>query len=136
MQPIPFRIQSHNTKFFAVSSPSDKPGQEIDTKPGKDSIPEDSVRAQLSTLAFPGSSSSNVTLIHFGQVLFTSAPIVNAPPSTVQMVEFTGVSGLYVSLKVSLDLTSFHDNWGLTNAGLREIPTKPNLLGPTRNFRG
>ena len=56
-----YKFQSVNTKFFVISRPEDKAGQEVDTKNGKDSIPEDSVRAQLSsgTLAF--SSSSNVT---------------------------------------------------------------------------
>ena len=49
ISPIPFYIQSVNTKAFAVSTPNDKPGQEVKTKPNRD---EQTVRAQLSTLAF------------------------------------------------------------------------------------
>ena len=47
-----YLFQSVNTKFFVVSDGNDKPGQEVNTKPGKDSIPEGSVRAQLSSPAF------------------------------------------------------------------------------------
>ena len=61
--PIPYRIQSVDTKAFVISTQNDKPGQEVETKPGKDSIPEESVRAQLSLQHLL--CSSNVTLIHF-----------------------------------------------------------------------
>ena len=47
--PIPYHIQSVNTKAFAVSTPNDKPGQEVKTNPNRD---EQTVRAQLFTLAF------------------------------------------------------------------------------------
>ena len=45
-----YLVQSVNTKAFAISTKNDKAGQEVETKPGKDSIPKDTVRAQLSTL--------------------------------------------------------------------------------------
>ena len=59
ISPLPYHIQSVNTKFFVVSAEDDMVGEEVETKPGKETIPDDSVRAQLSTLAF--SSSSNDT---------------------------------------------------------------------------
>ena len=42
--PIPYRIQSINTRNFAISKPSDKPGQEVNTG---DYIPDDSVCADI-----------------------------------------------------------------------------------------
>ena len=93
-----YRFQSVNTGFFVVSNENDKPGQDIDTKPGG-SIPKDSVRAQLSSPAF-SSSSSNITLNHFFvQILHSNVPILNVP---IAIAEITGATGLYVSLKVSL----------------------------------
>ena len=96
--PVPYRIQSVNTKFFAISSQSDKSGQEVNTKSGKDSIPEDSVRANFPLLVVQTSH-----WFTFGQVLFTNVPIGNGP----SIVEIVGVAPrrLYVSLKVSLDFT-------------------------------
>ena len=47
-----YRFQSTNTEFYVISTPNDKVGQEIDTLPGKDSIPPNSVRAQLSSSIF------------------------------------------------------------------------------------
>ena len=48
--PIPYRIQSVNTQYFAISTSEDKAGQEVDTRLGKGSIPDNSVRAQLTIL--------------------------------------------------------------------------------------
>ena len=125
--PIPYRFQSVNSKHFAISTKEDKAGQEVVAKP--DQSAKDSVRFQLSTLVARTSH-----WFIFGQVLFTNVPI--GPSATV--VEITGLapSRLYVSLKVSLYLTFLQNNCGLTNSGIREMPTKPNLLGPTRNITG
>jgi hypothetical protein len=107
MFPIPYRIQSINTKAFAISRKRTLPGNRIRTKSGEVDIPPDSVRARLSPLAFP--HCSNVTLIFFGQVLYTSIPIGEGPT----VVEIYGVapSYLYVSLVVSLDLASLHNSY-------------------------
>jgi hypothetical protein len=102
MFPIPYRIQSINTKAYAISTKDTKAGNQISTKSGEVSIPPDSVRARLSTIAF--SSSSNVTLTFFGQVLYTSVPLGEGQ----KVVEIYGVAPahLYISLEVSLDLAS------------------------------
>ena len=47
--PLPYHIVSVNTKAFAVSTPNDKPGEEVKTKSNRD---EQTVCAQVSTLAF------------------------------------------------------------------------------------
>ena len=41
-----YRISSKNTKFYVVTTKEDKVDQQVDTKPGKDSIPPNSVRAK------------------------------------------------------------------------------------------
>lgn len=59
-------------------------------------------------------------------------------PTVVEIFTRIGFAAqpIYVSLEVSLDLTSLYNNCGLTNAELREMPTKPNLLGLTSPIRG
>ena len=44
-------ISSVNTKFYVISSPDNKVGQQVDTRDGKNS-PSGSVCAQLFTVAF------------------------------------------------------------------------------------
>jgi len=65
----PYHIQSKNTLFYVISTDADKPGQKVDTKPGKNSIPPN--------------STLNVS------------PIVEG---TITVATIKGVNGLYVSL--------------------------------------
>ena len=77
---LPYHIQSVNTKFFVTSTEDDQVGQQVETKPGKESIPKNSVCAQLSTLAFfSGSNDTDLFLVRsyllmflFGMVLLLS----------------------------------------------------------------
>ena len=45
----PYLIKSKNTEFYIVSAKEDKPGQQVDTKNGKTSIPPLAVRFQISS---------------------------------------------------------------------------------------
>lgn len=125
--PFPYRIQSLNTKYFIISVKEDKPGQEVATKPGSDgNPPNDSVRAQLSTLAF--SSGSNLTLIHFWSDFIHKRSYwgwghyCRNPWNRWLTYRTQGQSR-------SIDLTSPHNNCGLTtNAWLRKVPI-PKLIG-------
>jgi len=71
-----YRFQSVNTKFYVISTVNDKVGQEVDTRPGKDSIPANSILH------------SNVAVGH--------GPVI---------AEITGATGLYISLKGVADRT-------------------------------
>ena len=42
---VPYYIQSKNTLAYVISSLQDKVDQEVDTKPGKNSIPPNAVGA-------------------------------------------------------------------------------------------
>jgi len=67
---VPYRFQSKNTLFFVVSSNEDRPGQEVDTRPGKDSIPPHSIliinppiREPITVARIKGASGLFVALI-------------------------------------------------------------------------
>ena len=119
---VPYHIQSKNTLFYVISTPQDKVDQEVDTKPGKDSIPPNAVRARLSTLSTT-TNFKHQPWFFFGQIVTLNPPIRG--PVTLNVL-IQGASGLYVSLKVSpYHLHKFYNNRRLTNAGLRVMKRKP-----------
>ena len=129
---VPYHIQSKNTLFYVISTPQDKADQEVDTKPGKDSIPPNAVCARLSTLST--TNFKRQPWFFFGQIL-TLNPPVRGPVTLNVLIQ--GASGLFVSLKVSLyHLHKFYNNHKFTNAGLRVMKRKPSLLGPKSHTPG
>ena len=128
-------ISSVNTRFYVISSPRNKDGQQVDTRDGKNS-PSGSVRAQPFTVAF---SNSSVTRdFFFGQILLITPGFGGS--TTVATISSKDSDGrLFISLDVSLPSPPhLYNNYRLTvtNVGVRVLTTEPNLLGPTSHIHG
>ena len=105
---VPYHIQSKNTLSYIISTPQDKVDQEVDTKPGSDSVPPNAVRMPSTT------TNSSLTLT-LGQILTLNPPIRG--PVTLN-VHIQGASSLFVTLKVSLHLHKIISTVDLLTLGL------------------
>jgi len=93
MAPATYRFKNKYTDVYIISTDQDTDGQIVVTKNGTNSVPNDSVRAHLSALAFTAHRP------------FPSYQILNVNPAisgSVTVATITGASGLYIALQVGL----------------------------------
>ena len=93
-----YHFQSKSTKYYVISMKSDKAGDVVRTANGGTSVPPNSVRGPHCQMSASASFSSSKLTFFLGQVLTVN------PTPLPGIVTITGVTGLYVSLNVSLHL--------------------------------